>query len=72
LAGSDCISGGAGNDTINAGGGRNTVSGGTGNDIIDVRNDKRDRVSCGKGRDRIRADRTDKLRGCERIRRFRR
>ena len=72
LAGNDCISGGAGNDTINAGGGRNTVSGGTGNDTIYVRNHKRDRVNCGKGRDKVRADRFDKLRGCERVRRFKR
>jgi Ca2+-binding RTX toxin-like protein len=69
--GNDTISGGAGNDTINAGRGRNTVSGGTGNDTINVRNHKRDRVNCGKGRrDRVRADRFDKLRGCERVRRF--
>jgi RTX calcium-binding nonapeptide repeat (4 copies)/WD40-like Beta Propeller Repeat len=68
--GNDTISGGAGNDTINAGRGRNTVSGGTGNDTINVRNHKRDRVNCGKGRrDRVRADRFDKLRGCERVRR---
>jgi Tol biopolymer transport system component len=72
LAGNDCISGGTGNDTINAGGGRNTVSGGAGNDTIYVRNHKRDRVNCGKGRDKVRADRFDKLRGCERVRRSRR
>lgn len=70
LAGNDCISGGAGNDTISAGRGRNTVSGGTGNDTINVRNHRRDRVNCGKGRrDKVRADRFDKLRGCERVRR---
>jgi hypothetical protein len=48
------------------------VSGGAGNDVINVRNHKRDVVNCGSGKkDRVVADRVDKLRGCERIRRKR-
>jgi Tol biopolymer transport system component len=70
--GNDTLSGGAGNDRITAGSGRNRVSGGSGNDRINVRNHKRDVVNCGKGKkDRVVADRTDRLRGCERIRRTR-
>lgn len=64
--GNDTLSGGAGNDRITAGPGRNRVSGGAGNDVINVRNHRRDVVNCGKGRkDRVVADRIDRLRGCE-------
>jgi dipeptidyl aminopeptidase/acylaminoacyl peptidase len=70
--GNDTLSGGAGNDRITAGPGRNKVSGGSGNDRINVRNHRRDVVNCGKGRkDRVVADRADKLRGCERVHRRR-
>jgi Ca2+-binding RTX toxin-like protein len=70
--GNDTLSGGAGNDRITAGPGRNTVSGGAGNDTINVRNHKRDIVNCGPGKkDRVIADKIDKLRGCERVRRLR-
>src|SRR5439155_8818209 len=61
------ISGGAGNDKIDGGAGRNTISGGAGNDTIEVTNWARDTVNCGKGRDKVRADRSDKLRACERV-----
>lgn len=71
-AGNDTISGGAGKDTISGGGGRNKISAGSGNDTINVVNRKRDIVNCGKGRDRVRADRRDVLRGCERVRRTKR
>jgi Tol biopolymer transport system component len=64
--GNDTLSGGAGNDTITAGPGSNRVSGGAGNDRINVRNHRRDVVNCGKGKkDRVVADKRDKLRGCE-------
>lgn len=66
--GNDTLNGGAGNDRITAGPGRNKVSGGAGNDAINVRNHRRDVVNCGKGRkDRVVADRVDRLRGCERV-----
>jgi Tol biopolymer transport system component len=68
--GNDTLSGGAGNDRITAGPGRNKVSGGAGNDRISVRNHKRDVVNCGKGKkDRVIADKRDKLRGCELVKR---
>ena len=68
--GNDTLSGGAGNDRITAGPGRNKVSGGAGNDTINVRNHKRDLVTCGAGRkDRVVADKVDKLRSCERVKR---
>jgi Tol biopolymer transport system component len=69
-SGNDILSGGSGNDRITAGPGKNKISGGAGNDKINARNHKRDIVNCGKGRkDRVVADRSDKLRGCEQVKR---
>jgi hypothetical protein len=42
---------------------------GGGRDVVNAANNKTDRVNCGRGRDRVRADTQDKLTGCERIRR---
>jgi len=64
-ADADRLYGEGGADRIIGGGGRNVVDGGTGNDSIDVRNGERDRVLCGSGRDRVRADRSDRLNSCE-------
>ncbi|MGH2839877.1 MAG: calcium-binding protein [Solirubrobacteraceae bacterium] len=66
-SGDDQLFGEAGRDSISGGSGRNRIDGGTGNDRIDARNGKRDRVICGKGFDRVRADRSDRLNGCERV-----
>ncbi len=68
-SGNDTISGGSGNDRISGGGGRNKINAGSGNDTINVRNRRRDVVNCGKGRDRVVADRSDRLRGCELVKR---
>lgn len=72
-AGNDKLYGGGGNDTLDGGKGRNTYSGGAGNDVIKARNGKREKVSCGPGkRDRATVDRSDRVKGCERVRRPRR
>ena len=66
----DRLFGERGNDRIHAGGagdGPNRVDAGPGNDVINVRNKHRDYVRCGAGRDRIIADRRDRLYDCERI-----
>ncbi|HWI08090.1 MAG TPA: hypothetical protein VNT54_11305, partial [Solirubrobacteraceae bacterium] len=63
----DRLFGEAGKDRLIGGGGRNVVDGGSGNDSIDVRNAERDRVACGRGRDRVRADRIDRLNSCENV-----
>jgi Ca2+-binding RTX toxin-like protein len=68
-AGNDVLVGGAGNDIIGDSSGANRVDAGTGNDSIDVRNGRRDVVRCGKGRDRVVADRGDKLISCEKVKR---
>ena len=69
----DRIYGEQGRDRIRSGGGRNFLDGGTGGDLIYARNDRRDVISCGSGRDRVQADRTDVVRvDCERISRAKR
>ncbi len=70
----DRLFGERGNDRIHAGGagdGPNRVDAGPGNDVINVRNKHRDHVLCGAGRDRVVADRSDRLNGCERVSRRR-
>jgi hypothetical protein len=47
----------------------NVIDAGRGNDRINVANRKRDRVRCGPGKDRVTADRRDKLSGCEKVKR---
>jgi len=68
LAGNDFLDGGTGNDTLVGGPGRDTLFGRSGNDVLSVRDGQRDRVSCGPGRDRVIADRTDVVaRDCEHV-----
>ena len=70
-AGADRLVGGPGADRLVGGAGKNSVSGGRGNDRVNAANGVRDRVDCGRGRDTVTADRADRLRGCERVRRVR-
>jgi hypothetical protein len=70
LDGDDCLSGGTGNDTLNGGPGSDRFDGGAGNDTINSRDQRRETVNCGVGRrDRVTADPTDRLLGCEIARR---
>jgi hypothetical protein len=73
--GSDRLAGGSGADRLTdapssyafgLGSGRNRVAGGPGRDVVEVANARRDIVRCGPGRDRVSADRADRLVGCER------
>jgi Ca2+-binding RTX toxin-like protein len=69
-AGRDKLDGGKGNDKLNGGAGPNTYSGGPGNDTITAANRSRETINCGAGkRDSVRADRNDRVRGCEKVRR---
>jgi Ca2+-binding RTX toxin-like protein len=70
-SGSDRLSGNAGNDRLIGGRGRNRLRGGAGNDRLDSVNGSSDRLDCGRGRDRARVDRIDRVRGCERVSRRR-
>jgi hypothetical protein len=64
-AGDDQVTGGGGADRMNGGRGHDLLAGGRGRDLIEARDGMRDRVRCGSGRDRVHADRRDRLRGCE-------
>jgi Tol biopolymer transport system component len=66
-AGSDVLSGGPGNDVLAGGKGRNKVYGGAGDDTLNIADGRKDIASCGRGRDKVRADKGDTLRGCERV-----
>ena len=66
-AGNDRVAGGGGPDEITGGPGKDRLFGGAGRDTISSRDSKRDTVRCGPGRDRVKADRRDRVRGCERI-----
>jgi arylsulfatase A-like enzyme len=68
--GADRIRAGAGADYIFPGNGRDAVSGGAGGDHVLTREGNRDRVACGSGLDRVRADRIDVVApDCEDVRR---
>ena len=68
--GNDRLNGGAGNDKLDGGQGKNTYVGGAGDDAINSANGKKESVNCGNGRrDSVRADRSDRVKGCERVRR---
>jgi hypothetical protein len=69
LAGNDLLDGGAGNDRLFGDAGLDTYVGGAGNDTISAADGRAETVSCGAGRDSVRADRRDRLRGCEVVRR---
>jgi Ca2+-binding RTX toxin-like protein len=71
-AGDDWIDAGPGYDTVTGGRGRDTVLGGGERDTIIVRDGFRDDVSCGGQRDRVVADRLDRVsKDCERVSRRR-
>ena len=67
--GDDRLSGGAGRDSITGGRGRDSINAGPGNDRVNSVDGRAETVDCGKGRDVVRADRRDRLKGCERKRR---
>jgi Ca2+-binding RTX toxin-like protein len=64
--GPDRLNGGGGRDRLTAGGGTNRLNGGGGNDRLFSRNGLQDKVRCGAGTDRVRADADDNVLGdCE-------
>jgi Ca2+-binding RTX toxin-like protein len=68
--GDDVLDGGPGRDRLVGGKGKNRYAGGSGNDVLVARNGKRETVSCGPGKaDRATADKRDKVRGCEKVKR---
>jgi hypothetical protein len=67
--GNDVLTGGILEDFLAGGPGRDLLWGGRGDDEIESHDSRRDTVRCGSGRDRVKADRRDRLRGCELVRR---
>ncbi len=69
-AGDDHLLGGDGADSITGGPGQDTIEGGRGADLIQAADRQRDVVRCGPGRDRVIADKIDRVaRDCEVVRR---
>jgi hypothetical protein len=66
--GRDLLDGGSGDDLIGGGQEVSVIRAGTGNDRISSSNGVADSVDCGAGTDRVVADRSDRLRGCETVR----
>jgi hypothetical protein len=55
---------------MSGGKGRDDINSGTGNDVISSRDGQRDVVTCGRGFDRVRADRKDHVsKSCESVKR---
>jgi Ca2+-binding RTX toxin-like protein len=67
--GDDHLTAGAGDDLITGGHDADVIFGGPGPDRINAKHSDRDTVRCGPGRDHVRMDPRDRLRGCEQIRR---
>ena len=63
--GKDKLNGGAGNDKLTGNGAKDSLVGGPGNDTIDAKDGVAEIVKCGPGKDKVKADKTDKLSGCE-------
>jgi hypothetical protein len=59
--GNDILSGDGGNDRIVGGPGLDRIDGGTGNDLILARDGEVDTIRCGPGKDRVIADRNDRV-----------
>jgi len=65
--GADRVKGAAGADKLVGGRGRDRLVGGPDADVLRTARGGRDRVSCGKGKDKAIVDARDKTRGCERV-----
>jgi Ca2+-binding RTX toxin-like protein len=63
--GRDKLNGGKGNDRLVGNGSKDSLIGGPGNDTIDARDGVGELVRCGPGKDRVKADKKDRLSGCE-------
>ena len=70
LGGADRLYGFGGDDVLLGGRGRDRLFGGSGSDVLRAADGARDTITCGAGRDRVYADRVDRIaRDCELVRR---
>ena len=77
-SGDDCVNAGKGRDRVKGGDGddkllgkgqKDRLKGGDGADVIKARGGSRDKVNCGKGKDRAIVDRKDRVsKSCEKVR----
>lgn len=67
--GADTLAGDSGRDRLTGGTGRDELSGGRGRDTLYSRDRSRDRVNGGSGRDRAKADKRDRVKSVEKLRR---
>lgn len=68
--GRDEMDGGAGSDKLIGGPGRDVMIGKGGRDVFKARDGKRDKIDCGPGKDKVFADRKDKVkRNCQKVKR---
>ncbi|MDP9294749.1 MAG: MopE-related protein [Actinomycetota bacterium] len=65
-AGDDVLAGGPGNDTLNGGAGVDDYFGETGDDLIEARDSRPERISCGADTDEAHNDFVDIIAECER------
>ena len=66
-AGADLVKGSGGDDLLRGQSGQDGVAGGTGRRPDRHHERHPDKVDCGRGRDRVKADRRDQLERCERV-----
>jgi Ca2+-binding RTX toxin-like protein len=69
-SGRDRLLGGSGSDRLAGGGGLDIQVAGSGNDYVDAVDRRREVIDCGSGRDRVRVDRRDRVKHCERVKRI--
>lgn len=65
--GRDKLIGGPGKDNLTGGRGKDVIRGRNGRDLLRAIDGTRDRVNCGRGRDRAKVDGIDRVRHCERL-----
>ena len=64
------LDGGRGNDRLTGNAAKNSYKGGAGNDSVNAKNGVKESIDCGAGtKDSASADRTDKVKGCEKVKR---
>jgi Ca2+-binding RTX toxin-like protein len=63
--GNDRLSGGPGKDQLDGGKGKDSYNAGSGDDTVNSKDGTAETVSCGAGKDKVTADKKDKLKGCE-------
>ena len=68
--GDDCVIGNRGADRLVGGVGDDVLRGSNGRDVLLSADDIGEQVTCGRGNDRARVDREDRVSGCERVRRY--